>query len=379
MNSYLENDKDKLFFTYEALNLLNDIDELENIEIYSKNTEILLVPFKLNLNGKSPFNTIMLFNEYNEWLNFACMNNVYNVIENKDMLLSSIQCYLYSMFITYKNKNIMQIEFDDFVKKVEFKGFYFFKGKFYIFIDLTRVEINISLVSRDELYWFALIDEITNKKNVCDIRIHEDVVDFFLQNNEFIFLRDANQKTIEVPSVVYSEKTENKLFFNFVFGNVPCDNNSILGPGYYFTDYNNAIYQICLFLNSNQEIINWKNIKSGIVRYALFLGDSLVKLNYPNDAIDQSDVKRSKLELEERNNNSYEKMTLRISDYDSTWKEQYDSVFLGKIELDDGKLLKNTPLYICKDFYSHVPLSYHYIDTSIIEDVFDESQSYKIK
>ena len=66
MSSYLENDKDKLFFTYEALNLLNDMDELENIEIYNKNTEILLVPFKMNLNGKSPFNTIMLFNEYND-------------------------------------------------------------------------------------------------------------------------------------------------------------------------------------------------------------------------------------------------------------------------------------------------------------------------
>jgi hypothetical protein len=130
MSTYLENDNDKLFFTYEALNLLNDMDEVENTEIYNKNTEILLVPFKLNLNGKLPFNTIMLFNEYNECLNFASMNNVYNVIENKDMLLSSIQCYLYSMFITYKNKNIMQIEFDDFVKKVDFKGFYFFKGKF---------------------------------------------------------------------------------------------------------------------------------------------------------------------------------------------------------------------------------------------------------
>ena len=379
MSSYLENDKDKMVFTYEALNLLNDMEELENIEIYNKNAEILLVPFKLNLNGKLPFNTIMLFNEYNEWLNFASMNNVYNIIENKDMLLSSIQCYLYSMFITYKNKNIMQIDFDDFVKKVEFKGFHFFKGKLYIFIDLTRVEINISLVSRDELYWFVLIDEITNKKNVCDIRIHEDVIDFFLQNNEFIFLRDANQKIIEVPSVVYSGKPENKLFFYFVFGNVPSDNNSILGQGYYFTDYNNAIYQICLFLNSNEEIINWKNIKSGIVRYALFLGDSLVKLNYLNDIIDQSEIKRTKLDLEERSNSNYEKMTLRISDYDSRWKEQYDSVFLGKIELDDGKLLKNTPLYICKDFYSHIPLSCHYIDTSIIDDIFDESQSYKIK
>jgi hypothetical protein len=379
MATYLDNDKDKLIFSYEALNLLNDMDELENIEIYNKNTEILLVPFKMNLNGKLPFNTIMLFNEYNEWLNFASMNNVYNVIENKDVLLSSIQCYLYSMFVTYKNKNIMQMEFDDFVKNIEFKGFYNFKSKFYIFIDLTRVEINISLVSRDELYWFTLIDEITNKKNLCNIKIHEDVVDFFLQNNEFLFLRDVNQKIIEVPSVVYSGKTENKLFFNFVFGNVPSDNNSILGPGYYFTDYNNAIFQICLFLNSNHEIINWKNIKSGIVRYALFLGDSLVKLNYPNDTIDQSDIKRIKLDMEEKNNKSYEKMTLRISDYDSTWKEQYDSVFLGKIELDDGKLLKNTPMYICKDFYSHIPLSYHYIDTSIIEDVFDESQSYKIK
>lgn len=377
MSNYLDHENE--FFTYDAVNLLNDMDELENIEIYNKNTDFLLVPFKMNLNGKMPFNTIMLFNEYNEWLNFANMNESYGLIENKDMLISSIQCYLYSMFLTYKNKNVMQMDFDDFVKKIDFKGFYPLKGKFYIFIDLTRVEINTSLVSRDELYWFALIDEITNKKNVCNIKIHEDVFDFFLENNEFVFLRDANQKIIEVPSVVYSGKIENKLFFNFIFGNVPSDNNSILGPAYYFTDYNNAIHQICLFLHSNQEIINWKTIKSGIVRYALFLGDSLVKLNYPNDAIDQSEIKQNNLALEEKNNNSYERMTLRISDYDSRWKENYDSVCLGKIELDDGRLLKNTPLYVCKDFYSHIPLSYHYIDTSIIQDVLDENQHYKIK
>ena len=73
-------------------------------------------------------------------------------------------------------------------------------------------------------------------------------------------------------------------------------------------------------------------------------------------------------------------MTLRICDYDGVWKEKYDSVFLGKIELDNGEELKNTPMYVCKDYYSHVPLSYHYIDTYSINGLLNENEiSYEIK
>lgn len=381
MSTYVEDDglnDNKIFFTYDAINLLHDMDEFENIKTYNKDIDIILVPFKINLTGNVPFNSIMLFNEYKEDLNFCSMTNTFYNIENTVMLKSCIHCYLYSIFFTYKN--IISIDFDEFIEKVDFKGLYFFQEKLYVFIDLTKLSINVSLINKDDMYWFALMDEIVNKKYICNIKINDDVVDFFLHNNEFIFFKNENNDNIEIPTVVYTGKQESKLFFNYIFGNVPSDNNSILGPGYYFTDYNNAIKQVCLLLSSNIEIKEWKNISTGIIRYALFLGNNLLKLNYPNDMNDESELKQHKLETENNINCIYEKMTLRISDYDGKWKEKYDSVFLGKIELDNGEKLKNTPLYVCKDYYNHIPLSYHYINTHKIDDIFnDVEKSYQIK
>ena len=377
MTTYVEDDRlniNNVFFTYDAINLLHDMDEFENIKMYNKDVEIILVPFKINLNGKLPFNSIMLFNEYKEDLNFCSLSNTCACIENNTMLMSCIQCYLYSIFVTYKNT--VNAEFDEFVKNVDFKGLYFFQEKLYVFIDLTKLSVNVSLINKDDLYWFALMDEIVNKKQICNITIHDDVVDFFSQNNEFIFFRNENKEVIEIPTVVYTGKQESKLFFNYIFGNVPLDNNAILGSGYYFTDYNNAIKQICLFLSMDTEINEWKTIPVGIIRYALFLGNNLLKLNYPNDMNDESELKYHKLQTENNTTCTYEKMTLRISDYDGIWKENYDSVFLGKIELDNGEELKNTPMYVCKDYYSHVPLSYHYVNTLAIHDILNENEMY---
>lgn len=376
------------FFTYDALNLLYDMNEFENIVMHNQNIETVLVPFKINLNGKHPFNTIMLVNNYNNCLDFVYLFNNVNKIENKDMLISSINCYLYSLFSTYKNNNVnnITIEFDKFIETIEFKGFYYFQEKIYIFIDLTKININISLVNKDDLYWFVLMDEILNKKNICNLEIHPNVIDFFMQNNDFIYLKNSQKNVIEIPSVVYTGTHDKSLYFNYIFG--PAPNNSILGSGYYFTNFKNAIREGGWSMNYADEYKYGEKItddlygkykKGGIVRYALFLGYNLVKLNYPNDVIDTSEIKQNKLNnVEDVNNYNYEKMILRVSDYDGLWKEKHDSVFLGKIELDNGELLKNTPIYVCKDYYSHIPLSYHYINKTILGDRFDENTNYEI-
>jgi hypothetical protein len=71
-------------------------------------------------------------------------------------------------------------------------------------------------------------------------------------------------------------------------------------------------------------------------------------------------------------------MTLRISDHDGLWKQNYDSVYLGNLELDDGNNLKNSPIYVIKDYYNHTPLSYHYIDKRNLGIKFDENVDYQI-
>ena len=42
------------------------------------------------------------------------------------------------------------------------------------------------------------------------------------------------------------------------------------------------------------------------------------------------------------------------------WTENYDSAFLGNVELDNGKIL-NISLIVLKEYNQQIPLSFHYI------------------
>ena len=57
-------------------------------------------------------------------------------------------------------------------------------------------------------------------------------------------------------------------------------------------------------------------------------------------------------------------MTLRITDYDGNWAKNYDSVYIGDIELDNGEKMKNTPIYVVKKYEQQISLSYHFINTN---------------
>jgi hypothetical protein len=380
------------FFLYEGMDLLyNDINDINDILTKYKIDEVSLVSFKINLNCSKPFNTFLLSNNFSNELDFPYINTSY-VNESPEDFLATIYFYLYSFLLSSNNSGISKYDLESFKNNIEFKGLYIEKNKLYAFVDLTKLEINISLISKNSLCWFALLDEMINKKEVCGIMVNSEVTDFFLNNNAFIYFKDSNGKSIEIPSVVYSGTHEKNLYFNFMFGNTSSDNNAILSSGFYFTDYIHAFRQGGWSKDykdefkydekiTEKENENGKYIKGGLLRYALFLGNNLIKMNYPNDIIDESDIKKSKLSIYDIQSPEYiyEKMTLRISDHDGLWKENYDSVYLGKLELDNGDVLKDGPIYIIKDYHNHTPLSYHYINKNTLGNIFCENENYEIQ
>jgi len=383
---------DDKFFSYDALNLLrDDIDNITSIISDNINIDkVILVPFKINFNCINPFNTILLTNNFTDVLSFPSIDINYHNGEsnNSTKILSMINCYLYSIFLSNGNSGISNYGFDSFIKLLEFKGFYVYENNVYVFVDLTKLEINTNIVNRNSLYWFALLDEIVNKQSVCNIPISEEVIDFYMNNNEFIYFKNSKGELIEVPSVAYTGSHDKSLHFKFTFGNTASDNNAILSSGFYFTNYINAFRQGGWSLDYKPEYKygkqlteddNGKYTKGGIIRYAIFLGNQFIKNNYPNDTIDESEIKKNKL-CNNQNiiDYNYEKMTLRISDHDGLWKQIYDSVYLGKIELDNGDYLKNANTYVVKDYYNHTPLSYHYIDKTTLSNTFDENSDYQI-
>jgi hypothetical protein len=383
---------DDKFFNYDALNLLDD--DIDNMSSFINDNsfieKFIIVPFKINFNCTCPFNTILLINNFTDVLCFpsidiSCYDSELN---NSTKILSRIHCYLYSIFLSNSNSGLSNNGFEIFLNLIEFKGFYVYENQIYAFVDLTKLDINTNIVNRNSLYWFVLLDEIVNKQSVCNIPISEEVVDFYMNNNEFIYFKNSKEELIEVPSVVYTGSHEKTLHFKYTFGNSATDNNGIVSSGFYFTNYIHAFRQGGWSLDYKPEFKygekiteddNGKYSKGGIIRYALFLDKNLVKQNLPNDIIDESDIKKVKLQDACNNGDyNYEKMTLRISDHDGLWKQNYDSVYLGKIELDNGDICKNANIYVIKDYYNHTPLSYHYINKFTLGDTFDENSDYQI-
>jgi hypothetical protein len=365
--------EEKIIVKYNALNLLNhNIDLIEDGILIEY---VKIVCYKINKTQNMPYLSFMLIkNSFIEELNlFYLKLNSY--LSDKNFIESAALCQLFSYFHTNN--------FNEFKNKTQIKGLFEYKKEYYIFIDVTEVEFNTNMIYKKEPLWFVLSDELANKKHVCNIPISNSVTEFFVSNNNFLFLQDINNKNVETPIVVYTGTHEKDLYFNYIFGKSKKDNLHIFGDHYYFTNFVNAIKDGGWSSDNNIEYKfnvkitekeTGKYIKGGVVRHAIFLGNCLYKENKPNDDYDVSEKKKELLKID-----NSEKMTLRISDYDSLWENNYDSVFLGKIELDNGELMKNTPMYVIKEYHNQVSLSYHYIDKNYLKEYFDETINYQIQ
>jgi hypothetical protein len=321
------------FYNYAALdNLTNNIDNipLDNIVIKISSYEIK------NKDTHCFLKYLLYKDEVTETMTFPILPLTYTNI-NSDNIISMSKLKLFTL---------LQLKsYSDFDNAITFKGFFLENDQtIYIFFDLTQCNIELHDVYRRNKMWFALLDEIVNYKKMCDIFIDSSVSRFFVNNDEFIFLQNKNGENYEIPIVGFVGINENKVSFVYTFGNAASDTNALLGPYYYFTDFTNSISQC-------------------IVRFALFLGKMKVIENFPNDDFDSSVTKKERISDANLDKNM-EILTMRISDHDGKWAENYDSVFLGKIELDNGTYLKNTPIYVVKTYEQQIPLSYHFIDKS---------------
>jgi hypothetical protein len=346
---------------------------LKNVELLSDCNEyksIILCVYKINKNGKFPFLEYLL--------NYFHDNNTLSLLTlpvftsfNKSNLISYSKVYLSAM--------INVINFEEFSENIEFDGFHEFESNLYLFFDVSNCKYNLDETYLSSNIRFAIIDEILNHKNVCNIEINKDTVNYFLMNESLNFLHDKNGEAYENPIVGFVGKpTQEKTNFTYIFGENSNDKSGILGPFYYFTNFQNAIRQGGWSKNYEDEIIfnkkitdeSGKYIKGGIVRFALFLGRTKYIENMPNDPIDESEIKKYMLE-DPTMDKKYVIQTLRISDHDGIWSNDFDSAYLGNIELDDGNLLKDFPILAIKEYDQQIPLSSHFIDKKKLGDRFD--------
>lgn len=351
--------------------LIKDINLFADTDEYSS---IILCVYKVNTTGKFPFLQFLLSNDIYDRLILPNLP-IYNSF-NKSNLISYSKVFLSSI--------LQVINFEDFNSNVSFDGFYEFGKNLYLFFDVTNCQYNLDETYSSSKIRFALTDEITNHRSLCNIEIDSSTTNFFLKNDSINYLYDKENEAYEIPIVGFvGSPTPEKINFTSMFGISPKDRTAILGPYYYFTDFFNAIreggwsndYQPETMFNKKiTDNDNGRYIKGGIVRFALFTGRTKYVENMPNDDIDESETKKFRLEDKNLDNRS-EILTLRITDYDGNWAKKYDSVYLGNIELDDGSQLKDTPIFAIKDYNQQIPLTSHYIDKTKLGNKFQPNNS----
>jgi hypothetical protein len=335
------------FYNYSAKQfLIRDIDDYLESNTFN---EIKIVAYEVNNDGVSPFLQFLLFkDDFLPYLSLPFIPLNYNNATSEQIINMAK--------IVFIGLNLTD-NYESFAKNIVFDGFYEHNGEMFLFVDITKNKLNLYDIYSDSVVRLALVDEILNQKHVCNIPVDKTITDFFIQNYEYCVLKDNNNEDYEIPVVSYVGKPVNKLNFTYTFGETKQNKNAILGPHYYFTSFENAF---------KEGMINNDN-KYGVVRFAVFTKKIKYIENFVDDNIDESETKKMKLQ-DETVDQQYERLTMRITDYDGKWAENYDSCYLGYIDLDNGEQLKNTPILVVKEYNQQIPLSYHYNKKPLVEN-----------
>jgi hypothetical protein len=346
-------------YNYMALKkLVYNIDDCLN----TNTCKIKINAFEINNSIHGYYLKYILIKNPLDVLFFPELEVIYSseLTSNKIAIMAQIQ--LAKLIQT--NRSIVHEKYN---KHLLFKGFYLNEDDIHIFFEVNAAILPIDCLYKKDQLWCCLIDEIMNGNKVCGFNIDISVVYFFTNNHDFCFLQNINNENYELPMVGYIGSHCNKLNFTYTFGISVKDKCAILGPYYYFTDYEGSI----------KYIIENQYTQGGIIRFALFLGKTKIIENLLEDDNDQSELKRERL-IDTQLDQTMEVLTMKISDHDGKWSEYYDSAFLGKIELDNGFYLQHSSMIVVKDYYQQIPLSYHHIDQSVLSKKYSENIDYTI-
>ena len=350
--------KEEVKYIYGGIDSLhqNIDDYFFGINENGKTPRIHICAYHVNEQHKEPFLEYFLFKpskEKGEVFKFPSFeyDSAMNVI-NKSMTIMQVLCLTYYKDVEYR-----------------YKGFIGNDENVYLFFDCSILHLDSYKMSRHNDLWLVTVDELINQEKVCNFSIDNTIIDFFKRHVDLLYLSDINGNVIETPTVVYFGCSRKELDFVATFGASIMNEEALMGKYYYFTDYQSAIKK-CGWLNDN----------GGIIRCALFLGKMKVPMNRPDDNVDESLVTRDMLLKYDQNSCEFKniQMMLRVSDRDGLWTEAYNSVYLGKFDLDDGKTFQDYPLWVVKDYNQQVVLSSHIIDKKTLDKEWTRESEYFI-
>lgn len=219
--------------------------------------------------------------------------------------------------------------------KSHYRGVHKEGGELFVFYHYIEPRLNMGVdvienPHNTNWYW-CIMDEICNWRKVGTLTVNPTVVKLFYSKSELIYLYDRKFDRLEVPVVAYNDSDD--AYTIYMFGVDYGEKNGMYGPYFYFKQ---------------------KPTKTG-VRCALFLGHMKVLLNHPRDPVDGSEIaKKMRDDIDTREQFSYK---AKLVDYDGLWADNYDSLYVGRVKMDNGELFKTEPIYVVKEWSQYIPLS----------------------
>ena len=251
---------------------------------------------------------------------------------------------------------------------------------FYQYIQPYGVAIQTPYKTKSDELWWCLIDEICNWRKVLTMTVDKSVVDLFYNNPELIYLYDTNYNKLEIPVVGYHGSYYKLLEFIYTFGVKESDFVSMYGPYYYFTTFNRAVKYAGWYYEGNKELVKeqvsidskGRFDKGGVLRSAVFMNNTRVFLNHPLDPVDNSEYSGAALKDIDRREKM--RVKLKMVDYDATWVNDHDSVYVGRALMDNGDRLFDYPEMVVKNNSQQVSLSIHIIDKKTLGEKWESNE-----
>lgn len=283
--------------------------------------------------------------------------------------------YASSLEVISKSLMIMELLSKSYYCKSDYvyKGFEYDGKSVYLYFDCSSFKLSTLGLSRNNDLWLVLMDEIQNHGSVCGFKVDNNVRNYFISNSDMLCVLNEKGKVYESPIVAYTGCNRRMFDFQSFFGAGCAGETGMLGNYQYFSDYANAVRKA-----------GWNDTSiGGIVRYAIFPGNMLVKMNNEDDSVDGSIETYDLMKEMDTNSKEYKRnmLQMRLNDRGGSWTINYDSVYIGKVELDDGSYFDDYPLWAVKEYEQQIVLSSHLLDKKTItnewsRDKIDEYMIY---
>ncbi len=314
-----------------------------NLCIYTVNTTIVK-PFMLWLLNKH--------DNYMYWPNFKPKTNIESESEKK---LHDLSIY----------------------DKCNFMGYQSYNKEVFVFYKLEDNYDILDYYKSTTPFWWGTLHEIILADYMLYFTIHHSVTDLFLRDNRLIYLLDKENHAYELPTVAFNGSHSHTMDYNVKVGlgqGNPAGASQ--GPYYYFANYLRAAKfgSWNVMKNFQEKDIDGEIItdnehgrfkKGGVIRFVIFPSKIKVVMNRPWDK-ENKQVPSLQKEIIETS----KEYKLKLYDSKGTWTKDYDSVFLGPLEISKNVFIHSGISWTLKSYFQYKPISYHYFDKKTIPEKY---------